>query len=90
MACGTPVLALPGGAVAEVLRNGTNGWICRDAADMATHLATPLPDSRACREFAERHFGLDQMVNGYLEVYRRLGAGHEVTLPAALEAEWRT
>ena len=90
MACGTPVLALPGGAVAEVVRNGTNGWICRDAADMATHLATPLPDSRACREFAERHFGLDQMVNGYLEVYRRLVSGDDVTLPATLEAEWRT
>ena len=28
MACGTPVIALPGGAVAEVVSEGVSGWIC--------------------------------------------------------------
>ncbi len=29
MACGTPVLALPGGAVEEVVRDGISGHVCR-------------------------------------------------------------
>ncbi len=31
MACGTPVLALPGGAVEEVIRAGLSGFVCADA-----------------------------------------------------------
>ena len=30
MACGTPVLALPGGAVEEVVRDGISGFVCNE------------------------------------------------------------
>ena len=31
MACGTPVLALPGGSVEEVVRDGVSGFICNSS-----------------------------------------------------------
>src|SRR5262249_14539280 len=34
MACGTPVLAFPGGAVEEVVRDGISGFVCHTAEDM--------------------------------------------------------
>lgn len=71
MACGTPVLAFAGGAVEEVIRDGVNGWICRDAADMAAHLASLDIRPAACREFVATHFSVARMTDQYLEVYKR-------------------
>src|SRR6185437_3770303 len=39
MACGTPVLAFPGGSVVEVVADGVSGWICRDVEEMAERAA---------------------------------------------------
>ena len=35
MACGTPVLALPGGSVEEVVRDGISGFVCQTPDEMA-------------------------------------------------------
>jgi len=35
MACGTPVLALSGGSVPEVVRDGVSGYICKNVRDIA-------------------------------------------------------
>jgi glycosyltransferase involved in cell wall biosynthesis len=72
MACGTPVLAFPGGAVEEVVQNGVNGWICRDLAEMAARIRAPLPDSGSCRHAVERRFSLDRMIDAYLAIYEGL------------------
>ena len=69
MACGTPVLALRGGAVHEVVRHGVNGWICSDVSDMATRMATPGLPASTCREYVESHFSVATMVDHYLAVY---------------------
>jgi glycosyltransferase involved in cell wall biosynthesis len=71
MACGTPVLALPGGAVHEVVRDGVNGRICRDIRDIATRIADPgvLPSN--CRDYVEAHFSVTAMADRYLAVYER-------------------
>jgi glycosyltransferase involved in cell wall biosynthesis len=71
MACGTPVLAFPGGAVEEIVRNGVNGWICRDVGDMAEHIRGLDLRPDACRAFVGEQFSLRQMVDQYLDVYRR-------------------
>jgi glycosyltransferase involved in cell wall biosynthesis len=71
MACGTPVLAFAGGAVEEIIRDGRNGWICRDAADMAAHLASLDIRPAACREFVATDFSVDRMADQYLKVYER-------------------
>jgi glycosyltransferase involved in cell wall biosynthesis len=90
MACGTPVLAFAGGAVAEVVQNGVNGWICRDTAEMAVRLAGPLPESRACRAFVGRHFSVDRMVDRYLRIYEQAIAADVTMKRPSMEAEWRT
>jgi glycosyltransferase involved in cell wall biosynthesis len=70
MACGTPVLAFAGGAVEEVVRDGVNGWICGDVADMARRLASHQIRSDTCRDFAASQFSVATMTDRYLDVYR--------------------
>ncbi len=71
MACGTQVLALPGGSVAEVVRDGVSGWICRDVDEMAARARRPPIAPRLCREHVERHFSEDAMAKRYEAVYAR-------------------
>jgi glycosyltransferase involved in cell wall biosynthesis len=71
MACGTPVLALPGGAVAEVVCDGTSGYICQSLDEMADR-ARDIRESirpRAVREYAEQHFATERMAAEYLQLY---------------------
>lgn len=75
MACGTPVLAFEGGAVAEVIRDGVNGWICRDVDDMAGRIVQPQIPAQDCREFVETNFSIATMVDAYLELYGRALTG---------------
>ncbi len=89
MACGTPVLAMPGGAVAEIVRDGVNGRICADVEQLAARLKASLPASRTCRDFVTQHFSVDRMVDRYLDLYQQvtqLRAGHT----AKWEPEWKT
>jgi glycosyltransferase involved in cell wall biosynthesis len=74
MACGTPVLAMPGGAVAEIVRDGVNGWVCADVEQLAARLQGPLPTPVSCRDFVAQHFSVGRMVTGYVDIYRRLDA----------------
>ena len=80
MACGTPVLALGGGAVEEIVRDGVNGWICRDTADIAERLSAPLPSGADCRAYVERHFSVERMVDRYLEIYEQLAPAKRAPL----------
>jgi glycosyltransferase involved in cell wall biosynthesis len=69
MACGTPVLALAGGAVEEIVHDGVNGWICADIDDMARRIRSTGIGAPACRSFVERHFSVARMADQYLDVY---------------------
>jgi glycosyltransferase involved in cell wall biosynthesis len=73
MACGTPVIATPLGAVPEVVADGVTGWLVDDV-DAAVRAVARLDelDRADCRVRVERHFSVEQMVDGYLEVYRSL------------------
>jgi len=71
MACGTPVLAFAGGSVAEIVRDGVSGWICRDADEMADRIvAAPVP-SASCREWVAANFSISRMVDRYVALYER-------------------
>jgi glycosyltransferase involved in cell wall biosynthesis len=85
-ACGTPVLAFRGGAVNEVIADGVNGWICRDAADMAAHVAALDIAPVSCRQFVAEHFSVARMTDRYLEIYERALMETVAESPAALEA----
>jgi glycosyltransferase involved in cell wall biosynthesis len=69
MACGTAVLAFPGGAVEEIVRDGVNGWICGSVDDMVRRIADPRIEPAACRAFVEAKFAVERMGRDYLAVY---------------------
>lgn len=73
MACGTPVIATPLGAVPEVVADGRTGFVVGDvdAAVVAVGRLAEL-DRADCRAHVQQHFSVDRMVDGYLEVYERL------------------
>jgi glycosyltransferase involved in cell wall biosynthesis len=72
MACGTPVLAFDGGSVAEIVREGVSGWICRDVEDMAERAASPAIAPESCRAYVATQFSCERMVNDYIALYERL------------------
>jgi glycosyltransferase involved in cell wall biosynthesis len=71
MACGTAVLAFNGGAVPEVVRDGVNGWICRDVDDMAERIRSLSIAPDVCRDFVDTHFSVARMGDAYLDLYAR-------------------
>ncbi|MEV0248007.1 glycosyltransferase family 4 protein [Nocardia sp. NPDC050712] len=75
MACGTPVVAMRGGAVSEVVEHGVTGFICDDPAELPEAMAAAAHlDPMACRRRVVEHFSVD-----------RLGAGYEASYYAALD-----
>jgi glycosyltransferase involved in cell wall biosynthesis len=76
LACGTPVVAIRGGSVPEVLEHGVTGFICSDVDDAidATKRIHTL-DRRTCRRAFERRFTARRMAEEYSRLYRRIGAG---------------
>lgn len=73
MACGTPVAALNRGAVAEVVDQGVTGRVFDTLDALVDGLPEVLAlDRSRVRSTAEDRFGLDRMVDGYLDVYSRL------------------
>ena len=74
MACGAPVLALSGGAVEEVVRDGISGYVCQSADEMAQRVRElPGPFTPAnVRQYCQQYFSLDRMVAEYLALYQEL------------------
>jgi glycosyltransferase involved in cell wall biosynthesis len=76
MACGTPVLGLRRGAVAEVVEHGVTGFVA-DSVDALIAASGRLHEiNRAdCRNRVERLFSDDAVVDAYLAVYREILPG---------------
>jgi glycosyltransferase involved in cell wall biosynthesis len=73
MACGTPVIAFPGGSVAEILEPGVTGFLVDDveAATAAVGAARRLDRSR-CRARFEQRFSASRMARDYVGLYERV------------------
>lgn len=72
MACGTPVIALPGGSVDEVIADGKTGMICADARELPAAITRAVGfDAAVCRTHVETNFDISKMVSGYVDVYKR-------------------
>ena len=69
MACGTPVLASPGGSVPEVVQNGVSGYICRTVREMVKRVGDLPLDPQKIRAYVAENFSTEQMVNKYLALY---------------------
>jgi glycosyltransferase involved in cell wall biosynthesis len=79
MACGTPVIATPRGAVAEVVDDGRTGFIVpveryAEAAAEAIKRAEEL-DPKVLRAHVEERFSAEAMVDAYEAVYERVAGG---------------
>ena len=72
MACGTPVIATPFGAVPEVVEDGVTGFVVPDADAMLKAIARLDEISpEACRAHVEARFSTAVMTDGYERVYER-------------------
>lgn len=78
MACGTPVVATPLGAVPEVVVDSRTGFLVTDV-DAAVAAVGKLSeiDRGACRAHVEANFDVGRMVDGYLSVYRQVVAARD-------------
>jgi glycosyltransferase involved in cell wall biosynthesis len=70
MACGTPVLAMPGGSVPEVVKDGVSGYVCRSVRDMAKRAQNLKFDPATVRRYVEEHFSVEKMAREYAALYR--------------------
>jgi glycosyltransferase involved in cell wall biosynthesis len=72
LACGTPVVARPCGAVPEIVRDGEVGFLADTIEELVTAVKrVDMIDRAACRRYAETRFSVGVMVDRYEAVYRR-------------------
>ncbi|CDX20024.1 Glycosyl transferase group 1 [Mesorhizobium plurifarium] len=83
LACGTPVVAFPNGALPHVVEHGKTGFLVNDIDEMAIAIdAAGDLDNETCRAEARDRFSLDRMVSAYMDAYRglaKLGASRAVS-----------
>jgi glycosyltransferase involved in cell wall biosynthesis len=73
MATGTPVIAFPGGSVAEIVRDGISGFVCRDVEAAVKRVREVKAIKPATvRAYAQQHFSVERMVQDYLTLYREI------------------
>ena len=74
LACGTPVVAFPNGALGELIQHGRTGFLVRSVPEMAAAFSAAAQlDGAACRA-AGRAFDQRKMVAAYLELYAEMAA----------------
>jgi glycosyltransferase involved in cell wall biosynthesis len=87
MACGTPVLALPNGAMPEIIIDGETGFLCNTKHDFTKAIMETIPDyekkvnyhngfnfSKNCRQQA-LNFTWGKSTEGYLKLYDKVMKG---------------
>ena len=70
MACGTPVLALRGGSVPEVVKDGISGYVCRSVRELATRVKQLNFKPAELRAYVAENFSLERMVREYEQAYK--------------------
>ena len=72
MACGAPVLAMPGGSVGEVVKEGVSGNVRKTTAELAEcarNLDIPAP---IVRGYMEEFFSVQRMTRDYINLYSEI------------------
>jgi len=75
LACGTPVISCPRGALPEIVREGIDGFLIRSIEEgcAAVDKVSAL-DRAGCRRRAVEHFSADAVVARYLDLYSKVRA----------------
>jgi glycosyltransferase involved in cell wall biosynthesis len=83
MACGTPVVARPVGALPEIVRNGVDGWFGSDVGELAEAVERAATlDRAAIRAHVLERFSAERMTDQYEALFRRI-AGDDDPAPLA-------
>jgi glycosyltransferase involved in cell wall biosynthesis len=77
MACGAPVLALPGGSVPEVVREGVSGHVRNSATELVACLRDLKFDPHVIREYVAENFSVEVMSSKYLQLYEQILGGEK-------------
>jgi glycosyltransferase involved in cell wall biosynthesis len=73
LACGTPVVATPMGAVPEIVDHAVTGFVCSEEAGLAGALKAAADlDRGACRRAAAVRFSAGRMVDDHVALYQAL------------------
>jgi glycosyltransferase involved in cell wall biosynthesis len=73
LACGTPVVAFPAGALAEIVEDGKTGFLVRSPRELPSAIrACRELSSEVCRETARKRFSQSRTVSEYLGIYMQL------------------
>lgn len=75
LASGTPVVAFPNGALAEIVEDGRTGFLVKDEREMSQAIRECSSLSpEACRKAAAQRFSSVKMIEEYFETYRKTAA----------------
>ena len=82
MSQGLPVVASDVGGVSEIVRNGENGYVLENDAQMfARRISEILEDEQKCKTFGDRSLQIfreeltvERMVEGYMKIYERVAS----------------
>lgn len=94
MACGLPVVGTRASGLAELVREGVNGYLVdiNDAAALADRLADLIDNpyerrrmGKESRKIAEQEFAWDYIAEQYVEIYKRITAERVRARPEKLE-----
>jgi glycosyltransferase involved in cell wall biosynthesis len=73
LACGTPVIARPAGALPEIVDHGNTGFIAENVEAIADAIGRVSGLSRqACRQAAEARFDEKRMIARYFDIFESL------------------
>lgn len=73
LACGTPVISTPRGALPEIVRHGAHGFLAESESELVQSVRDLGRISRTeCRNQAEIHFAKTPVVGKYVDLYQRL------------------
>jgi len=73
MMCGTPVIAFNRGSMPELIVEGKTGFLV-NTVDEAVAILPAIENIRRtdCHQHAMTKFSIDKMVDGYVDVYRKI------------------
>lgn len=73
MACGTPVIAFPNGALRDIVEDGRTGFLVHDEIEMAYAIRRSQEINPAdCREVYYNKYTAERMIDDYISLYNKI------------------